>query len=154
MPEILNLLSPVNIIVFILVLTRLSGMFVSAPFFSTFNFPEQVKALFAASIAFIIFPVVAQNANFILPTSSPGLLVLVLLEFAIGFLIGFVANIVFFAARIAGTILSIQMSLSMAEVLDPATGEQSTAISGIYVYLATLVFFAINAHNWLFETLY
>jgi len=154
MPEILKLLTPTNIIIFILVLTRLSGMFSSAPFFSTFNMPRQIKVLFACSVAFIIYPMVAAKGGFVVPTSMPQLFVLLCFEFAIGFLIGFVANIVFYGVRIAGSLLSIQMSLSMSEILDPATGESSPIVSNIYIYLATMVFFAINAHNWLFESVY
>lgn len=154
MAEILNLLTPQNIIVFTLVLTRLSGMFTSAPFFSTFSVPVQVKALFAASVAFIIFPMVSAKMNFVLPHSMPELTVLMFLEFAIGFLIGFVANLVFMGVRIAGSLFSIQMGLSMVEILDPSTGESSAVMANIYTYLATFVFFMINAHNWLFETVY
>lgn len=154
MAELLNLLSPKNIIVFILVLTRLSGLFTSAPFFSTFNLPMQIRVLFACTVAFIMYPVVASKANFVLPNSMPELTVLIFLEFAIGFLIGFVANLVFDGVRIAGSLLSIQMGISMAEILDPNTGESSPAIANIYTNLATLVFFAVNAPNWLFESVY
>lgn len=154
MPDLVTLFSPKNIIVFILVLTRLSGMFVSAPFFSTFPIPEQIKILFAGFIAFIMYPMVAAKVAFILPHSMPQLIVLLFLEFAIGFLIGFIADFLFQAVKMAGSLVSIQMGLSMAEILDPATGEQQTAISTAYVYLATIVFFAIGAHHWLFEAVY
>ena len=154
MPELLTLLSPKNIIIFILVLTRISGLLVSAPFFSTFRIPNMIKIFFAAFISFIIYPVVAAKTTIVLPHSMPQLTILLLLEFAIGFLIGFVTDFLFQSIRMAGSIVSIQMGLSMADILDPSTGERTAVISTSYIYLATLVFFAIGAQNWLFEALY
>ena len=55
--ELLNLLSAKNIIVFIIVITRLSGFFVSAPFFSTYPIPNQIKVWLCATIAFLIYPI-------------------------------------------------------------------------------------------------
>ncbi len=153
-PDLITLFSPKNIVVFILVLTRLSGMLVSAPFFSTFTIPEQVKALFACFVAFIMYPFVAAKTGNVLPSNMPQLIVLLLLEFSIGFFIGFIADLVFQGIRMSGSILSIQMGLSMSEILDPASGEQQTAVSTIYIYLATLIFFATGAHQWLFEAVY
>lgn len=153
-PDLITLFSPKNIIVFILVLTRLSGMLASAPFFSTAQVPEFVKIFLAALVAFIIFPFVASKTGLVIPHSMPQLIVLLFLEFAIGFFIGFVTNLVFMGVRIGGSLLSIQMGISMAEILDPATGETNTAISAAYTYLATLVFFMVGAHTWLFETIY
>jgi len=153
-PDLITLFSAKNIIIFILVLTRLSGMLVSAPFFSTFTIPEQVKALFACFVAFLMFPIVAAKTGGVLPSNMPQLIVLLLLEFSIGFFIGFIADLVFQGIKMGGSVLSIQMGLSMAEILDPATGEQQTAVSTMYVYLATLIFFLTGAHQWLFEAIY
>ena len=153
-PDLITLFSAKNIIVFILVLTRLSGMLVSAPFFSTFGVPPQVKALFACFVAFIMYPFVAAKTGGVLPNNMPQLIVLLLLEFSIGFFIGFIADLVFQGIKMSGSILSIQMGFSMSDILDPSTGEHQTTISSMYVYLATLVFFATGAHQWLFEAVY
>ncbi len=153
-PDLLVLFAPKNIITFILVLTRLSGMFVSAPFFSTFNMPRQVKAFFACFVAFIIYPFVAAKIGTVMPHNMPQLLILLALEFSIGFFIGFIADLVFQGIRMGGSILSIQMGLSMAEILDPATGQHNATISTAYIYLTTLIFFFTGAHQWLFETVY
>ena len=54
----------------------------------------------------------------------------------------------------SGSVLSIQMGLSMSEALDPATGVASNEISRIYVYLSLLVFLATGAYQMLFIALY
>jgi len=152
-PNLLNLLSPYNIIIFMLVFTRITGLFQSAPFFSTIQAPLLTKLWLAAIIAFILYPIVYTQKNFILPKDMVEFIILLTAEFLIGFLIGFIANLIIEGVRMSGSILSIQMGLSMSEALDPATGVNSTEMSRIYIYLTTLIFLATGAYQILFATL-
>lgn len=151
---LLKLLSPYNIIVYMLVFTRLSGLFQSAPFFSSLNAPMMTKIWFSAIMAFLIYPLVMASKNFILPHSMPEFIILLLLEFLIGFLLGFIANLIIEGVRMSGSIISIQTGLSMSEALDPITGINSNEISRLYVYLATLIFLATGAYQTLFATIF
>lgn len=152
-PNLLNLLSPYNIVVYMLVFTRITGLFQSAPFFSTLQAPIMTKLWFAGIVAFILYPIVYTQKNFILPKDTPEFIILIAIEFLIGYLIGFIANLMIEGVRMSGSILSIQMGLSMSEALDPATGVNSTEISRLYVYLATLIFLATGAYQFLFASL-
>ena len=154
MPDLVKLFEPRNLIAFMLVLTRLTGLFASAPFFSTFRVPNQIKLLFAAFVAFIMFPLLSAKSGFILPKTVPQLSIFIIIEFGVGYLIGFLANLVFDGIKMAGNIISIQMAISMADILDPSTNERNPVISTTYNYMGILVFFAIGAHIWLFEALY
>ncbi len=49
------LFSVSNIILFMAIFTRLSGLFASAPLFSKYPIPVQVKIWLCAAIAFILF---------------------------------------------------------------------------------------------------
>lgn len=153
-PNLLNLLSPYNIVIFMLVFTRLTGMLQSAPFFNSLSAPVMTKLWFGAISAFIIYPMVFASKAYIMPKSMPEFMILIIFEFLIGYLIGFVANLIFEGIRMSGNILSIQTGLSMSEALDPVSGVSSNHISKIYIYLATLVFLAIGAHHFLFITLF
>ncbi|MBQ8475622.1 flagellar biosynthetic protein FliR [bacterium] len=153
-PNLLNLLSAYNIVIFMLVFTRISGFINSAPLFSTLPMPMPVKAWFCAAIAFILYPIIYVSKSYIMPHSMPEFFILLLIEFFVGFLIGFLANLVIEGVRMTGSILSIQMGLSMSQALDPATGVSSTEISRIYVYLALLVFLATGAYQVLFISLF
>lgn len=137
-----------------LVLTRITGLMISAPFFSTIQAPVMTKVWFSAIIAFIFFPLVQASKSFILPHNMPEFIILMIIEFAIGYLIGFVANLLIEGARMSGSILSIQMGLSISQALDPATGVQSTELSRIYIYLTTLIFLMTGAYQMLFITVY
>ncbi len=154
MSDLFALYQPKNVIVFMLVFTRLSGLFASAPFFASFRVPNMIKLFLAALVAFLMFPAVLSGSHFVFPHTLPQLILYILIEFFVGFLIGFILNLVFQAFTMSGSIISIQMSLSMSEILDPATGSSSPVVSSIYTYLATLVFFIMGAHIWIFEALY
>lgn len=152
--ELLELLSPRNIVGFIMVVTRLSGMIASAPLFSTYPIPPQVKAWLVALVAFIIYPMVSANSSFVVPTSMPEMTLFLLKEFGVGFLIGFLANFMFAGIQLAGQMLSQQIGLQMGSMLDPATQASVPIISELYLMLTTMIFLALGAHNWLFAAVY
>ncbi len=153
-PNLLNILSPNNIIIFMLVFTRMTGIIQSAPFFSTLNMPVMVKLWFCATIAFLIYPIVYTQKIYILPHNAPEFAILLAIEFFIGFLIGFLANLFLEGVGMCGRLLSIQTGLAMSEALDPISGMNSSELARIYIYLTTLVFISTGAHQLIFTTLF
>lgn len=152
--ELLELLSPKNIVGFMVVVTRLSGLMATAPLFSTYPIPPQVKAWLVALIAFIMYPLVSANASFVVPVSMPEMTLFLVKEFLVGALIGYLANLMFAAIQMAGQVLSQQVGLAMSNMLDPATQTQSTVIGEFYVLITGLLFLALDAHQWLFAAVY
>lgn len=152
--DLIALLSPTNLILFIVVFTRLSGLMVTAPLISTYPIPHQIKAWFVAVIAFIMFPIVLAKTGFQMPTSIPALSIILLKEFMIGYIIGFVASVVFFAVEISADLVSMQMGLTAAQALNPMTGDTSPVLSQAYTILAAMVFIGLNGYQWLFEAVY
>ncbi len=153
-PDLLTLLSQHNLVVFVIIFTRITGLFASAPFFATYPIPTQVKVWFAGFIAFIMFPMVSSTLNFAVPSAFPDLMVYLLREFGVGFMIGFIGNLIFVAAQVGGEFISLQIGLTMSQVLDPATGNNSPIMSQMFVYIISFVFIALNAHQWLFAAIY
>ena len=152
--SLLAIFTPVKIILFIAVFTRISGLLASAPMFSTYPIPYQVKIWLCAMIAFIMFPFVHATSNFIMPTVMPELFVILLKEFFIGYLIGFCTNLIFIAVDMAANLFAVQMSLSVSQALNPATGTTSPVLTQVYTLLATMIFISLNAHQWLFSAVY
>lgn len=153
-PSLLTILSPANIVIFVIIFTRISGMVFSMPLISTYPIPQQVKIWLCALVSFILFPMVAATTNFHVPHSMPELAMFLLREFSIGYLIGFCASFLFSAVQIGGEFVSIQIGISMSQILDPTTGEQTQVVSQMYTYLAAMVFVGLNAHQWLFAAIY
>lgn len=136
------------------ILTRLSGLFASAPLFSTYPIPQQVKVWLAAAIAFILFPIVQANTHFAVPNSAPALTLILFKEFLIGYAIGFCANILFVGIELGVNTFAIQMGLSADQALNPASGGSSPVITQAYTYLASMLFIGLGAHQWLFSAIY
>ncbi len=148
------LFSVSNILLFMAIITRLSGLFMSAPIFSTYPIPMQVKIWLATLIAFILFPIVQYNTTFVVPNSVPALTVVLIKEFFVGFAIGYCANILFVGVELGANMFAIQMGLSADQALNPTSGGQSPVITQAYTYLASMLFIAIGAHQWLFSAIY
>lgn len=154
MYNLFDIFSPANIILFIAILTRLSGMFISAPMFSTFPIPQQLKIWLSAAITFLVFPLIQAKIQFVAPTSVPELTIILFKEFLIGFAIGYCANVLFIAIELGANMFSIQMGLSADMALNPMSGGSSPVITQMYTWMMTMVFISINAHHWLFAAFY
>ena len=148
------LFSVSNILLFMAIITRISGLFASAPLFSKYPIPMQGKVWLAALIAFVLFPIVQYNTNFVAPNSIPALTVILFKEFLIGYAMGFCANIIFVGIELGVNMFAIQMGLSASQALNPSSGGASPIITQAYTYLATMIFIALGAHQWLFSALY
>ena len=148
------LFSTSNIILFMAIFTRLSGLLTSAPLFSTYPIPTQVKIWLAAAIAFILFPIVQVNTQFAAPTSVPALTLILFKEFATGYVIGFCANILFIGIELGVNTFTVQMGLSADQALNPTSGGRSPVLTQAFTYLASMTFIALGAHQWLFSAIY
>lgn len=152
--DLLVLLSPESVIIFILVLSRISGLIASAPLFSTFPIPVMVKVGLSALVSFVMYPFVSQNTNFYMPDNVIVLSIMVFKEVFVGILTGFCANLVFTGIMIGGQLLSMQMGLTMAESFDPSTHQRVPVVGQLYLFIASMIFIQLNGHQWLFSSIY
>lgn len=152
--DLLSLLSPTNLILFVIVFTRLSGLTASAPLLSTYPIPMQVKVWFIALVSFIMFPIVLSQTNFQVPTSIPILSLVLIKEFMIGYIAGFVANVVFIGVEISADLISMQMGLTASQALNPMTGDTSPILAQAYTILASMIFIGLNGYQWIFSAIY
>ena len=76
---------------FLLVLTRMSGIFLISPFFGSLNIPVQIRAVAALAMTLIIFPVIVKETVVTAPETILMFGGTVVQELFIGWLIGFVA---------------------------------------------------------------
>lgn len=152
--DLFTLLSPSNLILFIVVFTRLGGLMITAPLISTYPIPMQIKAWFMAAVTLIIFPIVMAHSGFQNPGTIPELTVILIKEFMIGYIIGFIANIVFIGVEIAAELVSMQMGLTAAQAMNPMTGDTSPILSQAYTILASLIFIGLNGYKWVFSAVF
>lgn len=149
-----TILTPTNLVLFIAIITRLSGLLASAPFFSTYPIPRQAKIWLAATIAFVLFPIIKASTGFVLPTAVPTLMVILIKEFIIGFAIGFCANVILIGVELGANMFSTQMGLSISTALNPLSGSASPVLTQAYVLLAGMIFLCVDGHHLMFSALY
>ena len=104
---------------FMVVFFRVGGMLLFAPVFGNANVPLQVRVAIALMFAFILYPSIDKNQS-MLPSDIIPYAFIVLKEIAIGAVIGFAASLIFAAFTMSGYLISNQMGLDTAAIVDPS----------------------------------
>ncbi|MGS0764274.1 flagellar biosynthetic protein FliR [Syntrophomonas curvata] len=137
---------------FLLLISRISGLFLSAPILSSRMMPVRVKILvivaLAAMMAYFVPVAYAQEI-----TSPAYFIAALAVEILIGYTIGFVAYMVFGAIQLAGQIMDMQMGFGIVNVVDPQSGTQIPLMGNLTQTVALLLYLAIDGHHYLFQAL-
>jgi flagellar biosynthetic protein FliR len=129
----------------VLLMARVSGLLLSAPIFSTGFVPRVVKVgLILVLTMFFSFagpmPSVPLGAHWLT------LSVAMLGEIACGVAIGLAAQLVYLAVQQAGIILSQQMGMTDAEVIDPTANQENESMATFMEMTFALLFLATGGH--------
>jgi flagellar biosynthetic protein FliR len=142
--EFASYLSDANVMQFLLLFARMSGLVAFFPFFNHMRIPVVVKTSIVLFLTIFLYPYAT------LAPLEPDLLLLtfaVIMELMLGFMAGLVAYLIFAALEIAGQQISFVMGFTMASVIDPQTGVNTPLISQILMMLALVVFLAFDGHH-------
>ncbi|MEZ4574246.1 MAG: flagellar biosynthetic protein FliR [Vampirovibrionales bacterium] len=142
----LSALTPSTILVFLLMLIRISGLILATPLFSQTQIPMQVKVGFMATLTLILYPIY-KPAQAVVATDLWQVALLGIQELVIGLIIGFLVRLVFNAVEMAGTLVSQQMGLAMAQSFNPFSQNQSAGMGQLYFILAATLFLTLNVHH-------
>ena len=136
---------------FILPLFRVAAVLMSMPVFGTSLVPTRVRLYFALAITVVIAPGLPPMP----PVNALDLsgLMLIAEQILIGALMGFSLQLFFQAFVVAGQIISIQMGMAFASMIDPTNGVNTAVIGQFLTMLVTLLFLAMNGHLVVFEVL-
>ena len=134
-----------SLTLFLLITARMSGCILFNPLLGRKGIPGLVKAGFILMLslsAFALTPLPEQ-----VPDTLLALALMFLLELFLGYVLGLAVNLFFYIPLMAGSVIDMQMGLSMASTYDPASGIQVTATSTLFNVLMSLLFFAANGHH-------
>ncbi|MGN7937355.1 flagellar biosynthetic protein FliR [Pseudomonas sp. NFACC32-1] len=136
---------------FILPLFRVTAVLMSMPVFGTTLVPTRVRLYFALAITVVIVPGLPPMP----PVNALDLsaLMLVAEQILIGVLMGFSLQLFFQAFVVAGQIISIQMGMAFASMIDPTNGVNTAVIGQLLTMLVTLLFLSMNGHLVVFEVM-
>ena len=133
---------------FVMVLTRISAFFLVLPVFGWKTIPVRIKVGLTVLLA-IFFSVITPLAIKPNRVSVLKAVLLIANEATYGLALGLVATIVFSAVKLSGRIIERQMGLSMAEILDPLTGERSQPLGSLLEMIFLILFLSANGHHML-----
>ncbi|BDG59368.1 flagellar biosynthetic protein FliR [Caldinitratiruptor microaerophilus] len=134
---------------FLLLFSRVIGLFVTAPVLGNPSIPAQLRVALAMAVALLALPAAGGVR---LPDSLPALAPLALRELVIGMVLGFVPTLLLAAVQFAGEILDVDLGFSIVSTLDPLN-QQPLPLLGNFQYLLALLFFlAVDGHHGLLLT--
>ncbi len=137
---------------FLLILGRLSGLFISAPIFSSKQIPVIVKALLLAVLAatlacFVPVQYGVQVQNLGQFTAA------MVAEIIVGYIIGFAVYVLLAAIQLAGQVMDMQMGFAIVNVVDPQSGAQIPLMGNLTQILALLMYLAVDGHHYLLQAI-
>jgi len=131
---------------FVMVLTRISAFFLVLPVFGWDSIPVRIKVAVTILVTIffsLIIPVHIQSGQI----SIVKAVLLLANEATYGLALGLIASFVFAAVKFSGRIIEQQMGLTMAEILDPLTGEDTQALGALLEMIFILLFLSANGHH-------
>jgi flagellar biosynthetic protein FliR len=155
-PEsILAEFSQQQVLGFMLVLARVSPLFLLAPLFSSKMIPTRVRGIVAVALALGIAPM-AMNAGdeaAQIPTDVLALGGLVLKEMLVGLGFAFSLGALFAAVQVAGSLLDTLIGFSFGALVDPVTGTNGGVLNQLYALIGVMIFVVIGGDAWVIQGL-
>jgi flagellar biosynthetic protein FliR len=150
MPEFTPILA--HAVPFMLVLTRVSGIFLFTPLLTSTSIPQSFKALLAFSFTIAIYPFVpieSISADFTLASLLP----MMFSELLIGVILGLIMGIPMMAIQMGGYMMGYQMGLALAESFNPELNTNSSVIGQLLFYLSIFIYIGIGGFELVFVTI-
>ena len=132
----------------IYVFARLIGFFRFSPVFNRKEIPGMVKICLALLMTCILTPFLKPET---LAGTTDSFALSILLNFAAGAIIGYMAQLILLAVDAGADMINMQMGLSSAMVLDPTTSSQVSILTRIISLLGILIFMNIGGVYWLIK---
>lgn len=131
-------------------LLRILALIGTAPLFSESLIPTRVKLGLGIMISVALAPGLPPMDT---PLFTVDGLWLAIEQILIGTALGLTMQFAFAAIRMAGEVIGLQMGLSFATFLDPASGLNMPVLAQLLNMLALLVFLSLNGHLWMLSLL-
>lgn len=135
------------LLAFMLVMVRLSGLFVFAPIFSSPAIAPRIKAGFVFAMALLMAPVIALRPGVALSVTA------LLGELAVGLLFGLTLSFVSETVLFASSLLGMQFSFSLVNLVDPVSKVETPVLGQLLGWTTTLVLLGAGLHRTLLHAM-
>lgn len=131
---------------FILVLARVTPLFIVAPLFSSALIPPRVKGLLAVGISIGLEPIAMHGQQ--IPGETLAVAGLVIEGLLVGLAFAFSLSILLAALESAGSLIDVISGFSYGTLINPMNGESSAVIARFYSLVGTMIFLIIGGDAW------
>jgi len=139
---------------FMLVLARISPLFILAPLFSSTMLPARARGIVAVGLALGIAPIATNaGAGQQIPMEIWALGGLILKEMLVGLAFSFSLAALFAAIQVAGSLLDTLIGFSFGALVDPITGTNGGMLNQLYALIGVMIFVVINGDAWVIQGL-
>ncbi len=146
MNSVLKGLAANDLAAFILVLARVTPLFVIAPLFSSAMIPPRARSIIAVGISIGLAPVALQGQH--VPSEPLLLAGLVVQGMLVGFVFAFSLAMLMAAIESAGGFIDVVSGFSYGNLINPMNGESSAIIQRFYALFGTAIFLVIGGVAW------
>ena len=137
---------PFQATAFLILFARVGAILMLLPAFSDDSIPVRIRLLMALGLTLALW---AMLAGQVLPAAAnvAALPAVLVAELLVGLAIGTIVRIIFYAAAIAGSIVSLQIGLSSAIVFDSTQGGSAALLSKFVNVAAIVACLAMGVHH-------
>ena len=132
-----------------IVFARILGFVRFSPIFNR----KEIAGLVKLALVFILTIMLTPILKPTMPPAGISPLLLILLNFAVGAIIGYIAQLLILASEAGGDMINTQMGLSSAMVMDPSSNSQTSILSRMITLMGLCIFIEIGGFYWLFNAL-
>ena len=134
-----------DVTLFMMILARMTGFVLFNPLFGRQSIPGLVKSGLILLLSVTVFPMTDYRPE--IPEMMLALGAHLLLEMALGYLLGLVMNIFFYIPLLGGETIDPQMGMSMGKTYDPGSQSSVSVTASMFNILMILLFFTANGHH-------
>jgi len=141
-----------DFVIVLLIFIRIAAAFFASPVYNHKSIPVLVKVFLSLVIAYIIFLTI-DKTKITVEFTLGWLFANAIKEIITGLILGFMLNFVFYGIEFAGSIIGLNMELSMAESLNPVDGTSTNEIGQVLFLASLMLFFLIDGHHYIISAL-
>ncbi len=137
--------------IYLLIVVRLMTFIYVCPFFGGTQTPNLVKIGYGLLISILLYgavPFYPPEYNTVM-----GYTVIVLKEAMVGMVIGLSVTLCQQIAAFAGTVVDMQIGLSMVSMMDPSTNQQITITGSLYTQYLTVALIITGMYQYILQAL-
>ena len=131
---------------FILVLARVTPLFVIAPLFSSQIIPPHVRGIIAVGISIGLAPIALHGQH--IPSDPLTLFELVIEGMLVGLGFAFTLAVLLGAVESAGSVIDVLSGFSYGSLINPMDGQETAVVTRFYSLVGTLIFLVIGGDGW------